>query len=425
MWTMHCHYRMSHRKQGASDWWSIICRWPRTSLLVLIWGVYFSSLFFADINYDDPIYLTSNPLLQSGSFIPRVVAAFQDFNGMWHPLTLLSLAIDGYLFRGAIWAYKMTNLWLHCLNCLLLLSCLRYSGVRLRLAIAASVIMAIHPFAIESVAWISERKGLLGATWLLQPTSGIVAYGPHWWADRNGYLARPLIFLAVSIVVSEVLKARPFRKDLLGVGWLFAAYSLWMLGTTLVSLRTWSDSESFWSNSLAAASGHRIALHNLAVIEADRKNVARAMTSWMTTLEAKYNSVSLRNMAILCYNENHFKRAAVFARAALIEDPSDRSTFLILSDIIVHSPDLVTGMPGIILWAKSAGLNTFAYQPDELNDEVLVRLIQIAAQSGDVPLLTRLFNDDRLVRLIGSNSAARDRIETSLLTYREQIKSPL
>ncbi|MCM2305187.1 MAG: tetratricopeptide repeat protein, partial [Elusimicrobia bacterium] len=82
--------------------------------------------------------------------------------GLWQPLAWLSLAVDRSLWGGEAFGFHLTSLLLHAgTSVLFYLVCLRLLGGRRTEALLAALFFAVHPLRVESVAWASERKGLL------------------------------------------------------------------------------------------------------------------------------------------------------------------------------------------------------------------------------------------------------------------------
>jgi protein O-mannosyl-transferase len=97
--------------------------------------------------------------------------------GHWQPLTWFTLALDHALWEMRPLGYHVTNLALHGLN-----ACLLFCLIRALLrraspdaedpsvawaAAAGVVLFAAHPLRVEAVAWITERRLLLSATFIL------------------------------------------------------------------------------------------------------------------------------------------------------------------------------------------------------------------------------------------------------------------
>lgn len=106
--------------------------------------------------------------------------AFGFHEANWHPLTWLSLMLDASAGGVSPRVFHVTNLLLHAANVVLLfLVLLRMTGRPWRSGFV-SVLFAIHPQHVESVAWITERKDVLSTLfWLLT----MLAYA--------AYVARP------------------------------------------------------------------------------------------------------------------------------------------------------------------------------------------------------------------------------------------
>ena len=138
-------------------------------LMVITIAVYWPVTRFDFVNLDDQVYVSERPEVLAGltwSGIRWALTATE--GGAWHPLTWLSLMLDGQLFGHRAGGYHATNLAWHVLNTLLLFGWLQsLTGARWRSALVAAL-FALHPLHVESVAWISERKDVLSTTfWLL------------------------------------------------------------------------------------------------------------------------------------------------------------------------------------------------------------------------------------------------------------------
>jgi protein O-mannosyl-transferase len=113
------------------------------------------------LNWDDQQYVTENKMITEWSW--RNIETIFDsiYMGHYHPLTLLSYALEYRFFKLNPFAYHLTNLILHLMNGLLVfwLMVMLKGGVLTSLVV--SLLFGIHPLHVESVAWVSERKDLL------------------------------------------------------------------------------------------------------------------------------------------------------------------------------------------------------------------------------------------------------------------------
>lgn len=133
-------------------------------------------------NYDDDSYVINNSHVQAGLVWKTVSWAFTSTEySNWHPLTWLSHALDCELYGLNPAGHHVTSLVLHVLNVMLLfLLLVRATGAAGRSLLVAAL-FALHPFNVESVAWVAERKNVLSTLFFLL---ALGAYG--WYAVRPG-----------------------------------------------------------------------------------------------------------------------------------------------------------------------------------------------------------------------------------------------
>lgn len=129
---------------------------------------YAKSAFFPFAAIDDHVYVTGNPNVALGFSRHSLSWAFTTFHAAnWHPVTWLSLMLDGQLFGPNPAGYHLVNVLLHGANAaLLFLFLARLTGAAGKSAFVAAC-FALHPMHVESVAWITERKDVLSTLFLL------------------------------------------------------------------------------------------------------------------------------------------------------------------------------------------------------------------------------------------------------------------
>jgi tetratricopeptide (TPR) repeat protein len=175
------------------------------------------------INLDDPLYVTRNPHVQAGLTPPNVRWAFTTFHGdNWMPLTWLSLQLDAQLHGTRPWGYHLTNVLLHTASVLLLFAVLRWmTGYVGRSAIVAGL-FAVHPLRVESVAWVAERKDVLGGLFWMLTLAVYTGYArrPGWrryallgFTFALGLLTKPmLVTLPCVLLLLDYWPLRRFRQ---------------------------------------------------------------------------------------------------------------------------------------------------------------------------------------------------------------------
>ncbi len=117
---------------------------------------------YSFINYDDPDYVTENPVVEAGLTWSGVEWAFTTWHASnWHPLTWLSHMLDCELFGLDAGAQHLVNVLFHIAKVMLLALVLFRLTRRLWPSAWVAALFAWHPLHIQSVAWISERKDVL------------------------------------------------------------------------------------------------------------------------------------------------------------------------------------------------------------------------------------------------------------------------
>ncbi|MCK4664024.1 MAG: tetratricopeptide repeat protein [Bacteroidales bacterium] len=131
------------------------------------------------INYwDNPeySYIHENQLIKELSFT-RIIEYFtQQYDGHYHPLTLVSLAIDYKIGGLSPWQYHFSNLLLHILNLILVYLLILKLTNKSEIALVVAALFAINPLQVESIAWLSERKTLLYAFFFLLSLLSYINY---------------------------------------------------------------------------------------------------------------------------------------------------------------------------------------------------------------------------------------------------------
>jgi tetratricopeptide (TPR) repeat protein len=124
--------------------------------------VYLPATTYQFINYDDPDYVSDNPVIQNGLTWAGVKWAFTGAHSSnWHPLTWLSHMVDCDLFLLNPAGPHLMNILFHAMNAALLFTLLFRLTKKLWACAFIAALFAWHPLHVESVAWIAERKDVL------------------------------------------------------------------------------------------------------------------------------------------------------------------------------------------------------------------------------------------------------------------------
>lgn len=170
-------------------------------------AVYLPVFGFDFVNWDDPWYVTKSPLVTSWNVSNLVRIVSQPAVKNYAPLTTLSYLVDHTLWGLRPGGYHGTNLLLHMLNAVLVYVLLWRMTRSQFISSLTAVLFAVHPVQIESVAWVSSRKGVLSGTFIL--LSLIYWLRPKRTAKDEGlgtlFLLLALLAKAIAVVVPAVV----------------------------------------------------------------------------------------------------------------------------------------------------------------------------------------------------------------------------
>ena len=204
---------------------SPIPNWHIPLILIITFIVYIPALNAGFVNWDDPDYVgENNPLIRDFSRLPELLTT--SIQGNHHPVTMFSLALNYAISGDAAWSYHLFNIIFHLVNCFLVYR-LAYVLTRNNTLVAfvTSLLFAIHPLHVESVAWVSERKDVLYALFFL---AGHIAYTRYIDTDSKKQYWLTLLFVVlsllskpaavifpVSLLCIDVLRQRKFSLKLI------------------------------------------------------------------------------------------------------------------------------------------------------------------------------------------------------------------
>lgn len=195
----------------------LVCLGAILTLVTVL--VYLPSRHDAFVNYDDPVYVTDNPVVQHGLTWPGVKWAFTTTTSCnWHPITWLSLMLDRQLFGPNPEGYHLTGILFHSLNVALVFGLLwRLTGATWR-SMWVAAFFAVHPLHVESVAWVAERKDVLSAFFGLLTLLAYAQYAKDSEVRclrSKVYYGLALFFFALGLMSKAMLVTWPFVMLLL------------------------------------------------------------------------------------------------------------------------------------------------------------------------------------------------------------------
>lgn len=173
-------------------------------ILLLTLVVYLPILKNGFTDWDDTDYVKGNPLVAR----PNLGAILTTpFGGNYHPLTVLSLAVNYRIWGDAPASYHAVNLGLHLANTGLVFAFIwMLSRGRWWASLVTALFFGIHPMHVESVAWIAERKDVLYTLFYLL---SLIAYLTYLEGRRVGWLVLCLVAFVLSMAAKPAAVVLP------------------------------------------------------------------------------------------------------------------------------------------------------------------------------------------------------------------------
>jgi tetratricopeptide (TPR) repeat protein len=183
-------------------------------------------------NWDDPGYIKDNPLIKdvSAEGIKNIFST--SVMGNYHPLTILSYAIEySYvqLKQEFYYVYHRDSVLLHIAVTLFVFWFVNVLTKRPIAAIVAALLFGLHPMHVESVAWLAGRKDVLYGLFYVAALVAYVYYiraeGSRKWVLYAVVLALfvcSLLSKPVAVVLPVVLLLIDYynRKEYLNIGFI-------------------------------------------------------------------------------------------------------------------------------------------------------------------------------------------------------------
>ncbi len=136
-------------------------------LLFLLSILPFLPVLKADyLNWDDNLYYTENPAIESPGGWKIYLSRFTTDANVY-PVVFLSFKIENLLFGEKAMVSHAINLILHGLVSVAAFLLLIRWVSDWKIAFWAGLLFAVHPLQVSTVAWVAERKSLLGTLFFL------------------------------------------------------------------------------------------------------------------------------------------------------------------------------------------------------------------------------------------------------------------
>ena len=132
--------------------------------IVIITGLFLKGVLNNQFtNWDDNDYINSNPLVRdlSANGLSHLFSPGTSVMGNYHPLTILTYAVEYSLVGLQPLLYHADSLILHLINTALVYWFINVLTRKPVAATVTAVLFGLHPMHVESVAWVAGRKDVV------------------------------------------------------------------------------------------------------------------------------------------------------------------------------------------------------------------------------------------------------------------------
>ncbi|MCC7141149.1 MAG: tetratricopeptide repeat protein [Candidatus Eisenbacteria bacterium] len=167
------------------------------------------------INWDDPGWVTENPLWQAPN--PLYSIWFTLEAHQYYPLSFTLLWIEHHLFGDAPAGYHWVSLGFHLLATWGFYALLRRLRFDLIASIIAAAVVAIHPLQVAAVAWAVEQKTMFAAAAIWWSFERYIAAEES--GSRRSYVLSLVLFICAMLAKTQPLLLAvlfPLARPLLG-----------------------------------------------------------------------------------------------------------------------------------------------------------------------------------------------------------------
>jgi tetratricopeptide (TPR) repeat protein len=188
-------------------------------IVALTFVAYWPAIQHGGFIWDDNELLTGNAAIKDNAGLHTIWFTTKLVD--YIPLTSTSLWIEWRLWHMNPIGYHFTNVLLHAISAILLWRLLR--RLRVRAALVAALLFAVHPVCVASVAWIAERKNtlsmmfyLMSILWFLRfdDERGKVSGAKKWFVLSLGAFACALLSKgSVTVLPAVLLLIAWWRRD--------------------------------------------------------------------------------------------------------------------------------------------------------------------------------------------------------------------
>jgi tetratricopeptide (TPR) repeat protein len=222
------------------------------ALAVVTWLFYRACLDNQLTNWDDPGYIKDNALIKDISSEGLNNIFTTSTMGNYHPLTILSYAIEYSFVRLDPWLYHLDSLLLHIAVTILVYWFVLLLAKRPVAAAITALLFGLHPMHVESVAWLAGRKDVVYGVFYMAACITYILYLRAGGTKKWLWYAGTVVLYLCSLLGKPVAVVLPvtlllidyFEKRKLHV-WMFADKLLLLGMSVYFGLKSLDDQEKF------------------------------------------------------------------------------------------------------------------------------------------------------------------------------------
>lgn len=167
-------------------------------IVILTFIIYSRSIQYDFVNWDDPATVYENKDITAFSAENLKKIFTSSYVGMYQPVTTLLYSAEYTIYKLNPTGYHLTGLILHFLNLILVFFLVIHLTGNKTVSFIVSLLFAIHPMHVESVAWVSERKDLVYTLFFLLSLIFYILYLKN--THKTRYLITSFFFAGISIL---------------------------------------------------------------------------------------------------------------------------------------------------------------------------------------------------------------------------------
>lgn len=175
-------------------------RWLLAAILLTVIIVYLPMRNAKFTNWDDQIHVTGNTKVHTLTWESALAHFRPHTEYMYHPLTMLTYAVEWKIGNGSPAVFHLFSLLLHLVNVLLVYRLILRLTADKTAALIVTLLFGIHPVNVETVAWVSSRKDLLYSLFFL---AGLELYGQYRTGTHRRWAYAGVIFVFILGLLSK------------------------------------------------------------------------------------------------------------------------------------------------------------------------------------------------------------------------------